>query len=427
LRDGTLPDGAVWGIGEGERKNKPMQGNAMDWTRHYASRAAHMGASEIRELLKLLDQPDIISFAGGIPDPALFPQAAIARAYAEIAADPRHAAAALQYSASEGYAPLREWIAAYMGAKGVACDAGNVLITSGSQQALDFLGKLFVSPGDEVLVSRPTYLGALQAVRAYEPSFAELPKRGDNLQPRAGLARRAFGYVMPDFENPTGICLTRAEREALLDTAAAWDVPLIEDAAYEALRYEGESVPSLLALDCARSGGIEAARVIYCGTFSKTVVPGLRLGWIVAPSEVIHRLVLIKQASDLHSPTLTQMVMHRVVREHLPHGVEAIRDAYRGRRDAMLAALARAMPKGVTWTRPEGGMFIWVTLPAGMDAGKLLKRAIAEVRVAYVPGQAFHDDGTGTNTLRLSFSLSDENRIATGIGRLGELVARAMG
>lgn len=397
----------------------------MDWTRHYASRAAQMGASEIRELLKLLDQPDIISFAGGIPDPALFPQAAIARAYAEIAADPAQAAAALQYSASEGYAPLRAWIADYMGQHGVACGLDNVLITSGSQQALDFLGKLFISPGDEVLVSRPTYLGALQAARAYEPSFAPLPRPGDNRQPSAGSARRAFGYVMPDFENPTGVSLTRAEREALLDTAAAWDLPLIEDAAYEALRYEGESLPSLLALDCARSGGIEAARVIYCGTFSKTVVPGLRLGWVVAPSEVIHRLVLIKQAGDLHSPTLTQMVMHRVVQEHLPQGLEVIRNTYRARRDAMLAALARAMPKGVTWTRPEGGMFIWVTLPAGMDAGALLKRAITEARVAYVPGQAFFDDGTGANTLRLSFSLSDEAKIATGIGRLGELIARA--
>lgn len=169
---------------------------------------------------------------------------------------------------------------------------------------------------------------------------------------------------MPDFENPTGVSLTRAEREALLDAAASGDLPLVEDAAYEALRYEGERVPSLLALDCARAGGIEAARVIYCGTFSKTVVPGLRLGWIAAPREVINRLVLIKQASDLHSPMLTQMVMHRVIQQHLPNGIKTIRRTYRARRDAMLAALARAMPAGVTWTRPEGGMFIWVTLPA---------------------------------------------------------------
>ncbi len=404
----------------------------MDWSRHYASRAAQMGASEIRELLKLLDQPDIISFAGGIPDPTLFPQAAIAAAYAEIAADPKQSAAALQYSASEGYAPLRAWIAGYMREAGTPCTADNILITSGSQQALDFLAKLFVAAGDAVLVSRPTYLGALQAFRAYEPVFAPLPRHGDNWQPAEGAARRAFGYVMPDFENPTGTSLTRAEREALLAAASAADLPLIEDAAYEALRYEGEPVPSLLALDCARAGGIEAARVIHCGTFSKTVVPGLRLGWIAAPREVIHRLVLIKQASDLHSPTLTQMVMHRVVQQHMPHGIETIRRTYRARRDAMLAALQRAfpqgeMPHGVTWTRPEGGMFIWVTLPAALDAGALLKRAIAEARVAYVPGQAFHDDATGANTLRLSFSLNDEARIATGIARLGALITQALG
>lgn len=401
----------------------------MDWTRHYATRAARMGASEIRELLKLLGNPEVISFAGGIPDPALFPQAAIAEAHAAIMSDPTLEAAALQYSVSEGYAPLREWIAGYMASRGAACRAENILITSGSQQALDFLGKLFVSPGDAILVSRPTYLGALQAFSAYEPVFAPLPRRGDNAAPAAGGGadgiRRAFGYVMADFANPTGQTMTRTEREELLDAAAAMDVPLVEDAAYEALRYDGEALPSLLALDIARQGGIEASRVIFCGTFSKTVVPGLRLGWIAAPAEVIRRLVLVKQASDLHSPSLAQMVMDRVVRQHLPHGVEKIRNTYRGRRDAMLAALTRAMPQGITWTRPEGGMFIWVTLPARMDAAALLPRAVEEAKVAYVPGNAFHDDRSGANTLRLSFSLNGEGTIAEGIGRLGALLAKA--
>jgi DNA-binding transcriptional MocR family regulator len=397
----------------------------VDWDKHYATRASRMAASEIRELLKLLDQPDIISFAGGIPDPALFPRDAIAAAYQRILGDPARGAAALQYSASEGYAPLRQWIAGYMAGLGVPCGPEHILITSGAQQALDFIAKLFVSPGDEVLVARPTYLGALQALSAYEPIFATLPQRGDNRPPRgAGGKRPALAYVMPDFQNPTGNSLDRGERAALLDAAAALDVPLIEDAAYEALRYDGEALPPLLALDAARAGGIDAARVLYCGTFSKTVVPGLRLGWIAAPLPVIRRLVLIKQASDLHSASLSQMVMHEVVQETLPQALEPIRAAYRARRDAMLAALAAAMPPGVTWTRPQGGMFIWLTLPEAIDAAALLPRAIAEARIAFVPGRAFHADGAGANTLRLNFSLADVAQIAEGVGRLGALLRR---
>lgn len=395
----------------------------MDWARHYATRASGMAASEIRELLKLLDRPDIISFAGGIPDPGLFPCAAIAGAHARILGDPDRAAAALQYSVSEGYPPLRAWIAGYMGGLGVACGADHILITSGSQQALDFIAKLFISPGDEVLVAKPTYLGALQAMSAYEPVYAPLPRPGDNRAAAVpGGRRRALGYVMPDFQNPSGISLTLAERHALLAGAAALDLPLIEDAAYEALRYDGEAVPSLLALDAEQSGGIDAARVLYCGTFSKTVVPGLRLGWVAAPLPVIRRLVLVKQASDLHTASLTQMVMHEVVQEVLPQHLAPIRAAYRARRDAMLAALAREMPGGVSWTEPRGGMFLWLTLPGQIDTAALLQRAVAEARVAFVPGRAFHHDGSGADTLRLNFSLTDETRIAEGIARLGALL-----
>lgn len=387
-----------------------------------------MAASEIRELLKLLDRPDIISFAGGIPDPALFPRDAIAAAHARILGDPKRAAVALQYSASEGYRPLRQWIAAHMAGLGVACGADHILITSGSQQALDFIAKLFISPGDAVLVARPTYLGALQAMSAYEPVFGTLPRQADTLAPAADAGRRpALGYVMPDFQNPTGLTLTRAERQALLDAAAALDLPLIEDAAYAALRYDGEAPPSLLALDAARAGGIDAARVLYCGTFSKTVVPGLRLGWVAAPLPVIRRLVLIKQASDLHSASLTQMVMHEVARQVLPQCLAPIRAAYRARRDAMLEALAREMPPRVAWTEPQGGMFIWLALPGGIDAAALLRRAIAEARVAFVPGRAFHHDGSGANTLRLNFSLAEEARIADGIARLGALLRTTPG
>ena len=399
----------------------------VDWNRHYAGRASRMGASEIRELLKLLDQPDIISFAGGIPDPALFPTSAIAAAHSRILSDPVRARIALQYSVSEGYLPLRQWIAGYMSGLGIACSAEHILITSGSQQALDFIGKLLVAPGDQVLTARPTYLGALQALSAYEPSYGLLPRRGDNREATApaqpGRAT-ALGYVMPDFENPTGISLDLPARQALLAAAAALDLPLIEDAAYEALRYDGEALPSLLALESARTGDIDQGRVVYCGTFSKTVVPGLRLGWVVAPVPVIRRLVLIKQASDLHTQTLSQMVMHEVAAETIPDCLGPIRATYRARRDAMLAALSAAMPMGVSWTRPQGGMFIWLTLPAGSDAAVLLQQAVSEARIAFVPGRAFHADGSGANTLRLSFSRAEPVQITEGIGRLGALLRR---
>ncbi len=399
------------------------------WETHYARRAGRMVASEIRELLKLLDRPGLISFAGGIPDPALFPRDAIAACHGRILGDPARAAAALQYSTSEGYPPLRDWIARQLGAQGVACTADHILITSGAQQALDFIGKLFITAGDTVLVPRPTYLGALQALGAYEPRFAALPRRGDNLAPSGGKRRRrlALGYVMADFANPTGESLSLPERQALLAAAAALDLPLVEDAAYAALRYDGAALPSLLALDVAGAGGIDAARVLSCGTFSKTVAPGLRLGWVAGPLPVIRRLVLVKQASDLHSAGLSQMVMHEVVEQVMPAALAPIRGAYRARRDAMLAALAREMPAGAAWTRPEGGMFLWLTLPEGIDTAALLPRAIDEARVAFVPGRAFHADGGGANTLRLNFTLADPARIDDGIARLGALLRRLPG
>jgi DNA-binding transcriptional MocR family regulator len=400
-----------------------------DWDALYAKRAGRMAASEIRELLKLLDQPDIISFAGGIPDPALFPQAEIAAAYQRILADPARAATALQYSVSEGYLPLREWLADYMASLGVACTPDHIMITNGSQQALDFLGKLFVSPGDRLLVARPTYLGALQAFNCYEPSYDVLPGP-DNNRTAASYGqdgeRPRLGYVMPDFQNPTGTSLSLEERLRLLDLQDALGLPIIEDTAYEKLRYDGEPVPSLLALAAERAGGIDRARVIYCGTFSKTVVPALRIGWVVAPHPVIQKLVLIKQASDLHTSTLNQMVMHEVAATSLLPRIPAVRAAYKARRDAMLAALDAHMPAGVSWTRPDGGMFVWVTLPDGLDGAELLRGAIAEARVAFVPGKAFFADGTGANTLRLSFSLADPAKITDGISRLGRLLRRVI-
>ncbi|PRD36270.1 UNVERIFIED_CONTAM: Aromatic-amino-acid aminotransferase 1 [Trichonephila clavipes] len=399
----------------------------MQWQDVLATRSTRMKASEIRELLKLLDQPDIISFAGGIPDPALFPADAFARAFADVMADSQ-ASAALQYSVSEGYKPLRDWIAAEMGKIGVPCTAENILITSGSQQALDYLGKLMLSPGDTAMVTWPTYLGALGAFNAYEPRYIRLDP-GSNADPetlkaeaKAAGGALKFAYLSADFCNPTGETLTRAAREALLDQAAALGVAVIEDGAYQFLRYDGEPIPPILALDIARSGGIENTRTLYCGSFSKTLAPGLRVGWVCGAREVIARLVLMKQAADLHSATMSQIVTDRVARELFEAHVEKLRATYGARRDRMLAALDREMPEGVRFTRPEGGMFIWLTLPEGMDGADLLARAIAEERVAFVPGGAFHADGSNRNTLRLSFSCATEEKIDEGIARLGRLL-----
>ena len=399
----------------------------------FATRAGRMKASEIRELLKLLDRPDIVSFAGGIPDPALFPAEAFAEAYRPILAG-EAGRAALQYSVSEGYRPLRDRLVGQMAGLGIACTADNVFIVSGSQQALDYLGKLYLSPSDTALVTTPTYLGALQAFNAYEPAYDQLSPGGNRTAESYRQAAAAAGgrvklaYLSADFANPTGETLGREGRERLIDLAEELDVALVEDAAYQALRYDGEPIPPILALEVARKGGdIERTRTIYCGSFSKTLSPGLRVGFVVASRAVIGKLVLIKQAADLHSSTINQMAIAEVAAGQFGEQVERVRAVYRRRRDAMLAALARYMPAGVAWTRPEGGMFVWLTLPAGLDAAALLAEAVETQKVAFVPGQAFHADGTGANTLRLSFSCADEAAIEAGIARLGGLLEGAIG
>jgi DNA-binding transcriptional MocR family regulator len=397
----------------------------------YARRAEAMKASEIRELLKLLERPGIISFAGGIPDPKLFPAVAAAEAYAAALADPAQAAGALQYSVSEGYRPLTEWIAARMSVEGVPATPENIMMTAGSQQALDFLGKLLISPGDTALVTAPTYLGALQAFSAYEPRYDVIRPEDGNRTPHsyaeaaaaAGPGGRVkFAYAVPDFANPTGETLSLAARERLLQLARDLDAPVLEDSAYRALRFEGAGLPSLQALDVAHAGSLNASRVIYLGTFSKTIAPGLRVGWVCASRAIIRRLVLIKQASDLNLSVINQMVMHELARRRHQALIAAARNHYRVKRDAMLSALAAHMPAGVRWTRPEGGLFVWVTLPEAVNGADLLKRAIAEANVAFVPGGAFFADGSGANTMRLSYSLPEPADIAEGVRRLGSLL-----
>ena len=400
-----------------------------DWSQHYARRMDRMQASEIREILKLLDRPGIISFAGGIPDPKFFPTKEIAAACQAILSDPKRSTAAQQYATTEGYLPLRQWLADYMKSRGVDCTPDNILITNGSQQALDFLGKLFISTGDTVLVAWPTYLGALQAFNAYEPTFDHLPGPGSNRTPESytagGKPAPKFGYVMPEFQNPTGTSLTLAERHEMLDAAEAMDLPLIEDCAYDRLRYDGETLPPMLALAAKRAGGIDKCKVIYCGTFSKSIVPSLRIGWVVGAKEVIRKLVLLKQAADLHTSPLNQMVAHEIAASIIEPHTAKIRVVYKERRDAMLAALSKHMPAGVTWTKPEGGMFVWMTLPAHIDGAELLKRAIEQENIAFVPGSAFFADRSGKNTIRLNFSLSEPAMIEEGVMRLGRLLKSA--
>jgi len=400
----------------------------LDWESVFATRSKRMRASEIRELLKLLERPDIISFAGGIPDPALFPHEEFQSAYKDILSG-SEANAALQYSLSEGYKPLRSWLVEELAKIGIPCTEDNVFITSGSQQALDYLGKLFLSPNDTALVTAPTYLGALQAFNAYEPNYDILTPNGNRTpQSYREAAEKAggqvkFSYLSPDFSNPTGETVNLAGREKLLAEADELDMPIIEDAAYQYLRFNGEAIPPILALDIARHGGdIEKTRTIYCGSFSKTLAPGLRVGYVVAAQDVIRKLVLIKQAADLHSPTINQLAIQRVAANFFQQQIAKLHKVYMHRRDKMLEALAKYMPEGTKWTKPEGGMFVWVTLPEGMDGASLLAASIDTEKVAFVPGKAFFADGTGANTLRLSYSCANDEMIDEGIKRLGRLI-----
>ncbi len=404
----------------------------LNWEQIFATRSSRMRASEIRELLKLLDQPDIISFAGGIPDPALFPDVAFKEAYSDIFSGAQ-VNAALQYSVSEGYKPLREWIVGEVAKVGIDCTADNVFITSGSQQALDYLGKLFLSPKDTALVTWPTYLGALSAFNAYEPSYDQLSVNG-NRTPEAYRETAAkaggnvkFAYLSSDFSNPTGETVDLAGREKLLALADELDIAILEDAAYQHLRYDGQAVAPIMALDIARNGGdIEKTRTIYSGSFSKTLAPGLRVGFVIASMPVIRKLVLMKQAADLHSSTINQIAIEHVASRGFDAQVAKIRSVYSKRRDAMLSAMDKYMPKNTSWTKPEGGMFVWVTLPEGMDGAELLARSIATEKVAFVPGKAFFADGSNANTLRMSFSCANEAMIEEGIKRLGRLISSAV-
>lgn len=386
-----------------------------------------MKSSVIRELLKLTAEPGVISFAGGLPGADLFPLEAFREAADRVIRD--HGAHALQYSTTEGEQPLREMIARHTTRYGIGVTAGNVLITSGSQQALDLIGRVFLNPGDHVLVERPTYLGALQAWSAYQAAYLNVDMDADGI--RMGELAAAlrggpkFVYALPNFQNPTGATLSLERRQELVRLADEHGIPILEDDPYGQLRYEGEHLPSLVTLDAAYRGlGTSAysGNVLYLSTFSKTLAPGLRLGWVIGPADVIGRLAQAKQGADLHTSTFVQLLAYEVARSgFLDQHVRRLRVAYARRRDAMLAAMIRHFPPPVTWTTPAGGLFIWVTLPASLDAAAVLKAAL-QAQVAFVPGGPFFADGSGQQTLRLNFTNATEEVIETGISRLGRVL-----
>ena len=402
------------------------------WEHRYAQRMRWMGSSAIRELLKLTTQTDMISFAGGLPAPEVFPVEAFAAASQRVLAE--QGSGALQYSMTEGYRPLRQWIVEKMAQYRIEAAPENVLITSGSQQALDLIGKVLLNAGDKVLTERPTYLGALQAWQAYQAEYVTVPIDDDGLRTGKQLEGAVatgpkFMYVLPNFQNPGGVTLSLGRRWELIAIAERYGIPIIEDDPYGALRYEGEHIPPLVVLDATKLEGMNGngrnllnGNIIYLSTFSKTLAPGLRLGWMVAPASVIEKCVMAKQGMDLHTSSFVQMMAYEVVKDgFLEEHVRHIRQVYKERRDVMLAAMSHFFPPEVHWTRPQGGLFLWVTLPDWLDAADLFKRAVQH-KVAFVPGASFYPDGSGHNTMRLNFSNAQPAQIEIGIERLGEAI-----
>lgn len=386
----------------------------------FSNRANQLTSSAIREILKVTTRPEIISFAGGLPSADGFPISELRQAFDTVLAS--EGRSALQYGPTEGYTPLREWVAQDLSTDDVKISVDEVLIVSGSQQALDMLGKLFIDVGSKVLVESPTYLGALQSFSVFEPNYVSIDTDDGGLIPAEVSTEKAanarFIYALPNFQNPTGRTMSAERRQDFVERCAAAGIPIVEDDPYGELRYAGEPQPSLLHL--GRKAG---ATVIRLGSFSKVLAPGLRLGYIVAPAAIIDKLVQIKQATDLHSPTVTQMAVYQAVKDgflqaHLP----AVRDLYKRQCQYMLDAMDKYFPDGVKWTRPEGGMFLWVTLPEHMDSQELLHKAV-ERKVAFVPGEPFYAASKPQrNTFRLSFVTVSEDRIREGIEILGELI-----
>lgn len=398
------------------------------WAHRFSQRTQRMGSSAIRELLKFTEDPDVISFAGGMPAPEVFPLEQFKAACLRVLDN--NGPASLQYGSTDGYTPLREMIARHSARYGITVTSDNILITSGSQQALDLLGKIFINRGDSVLVESPTYVGALQAWNAYGAEFIPVPMDEHGMltnQLEAHLrAGPKFIYVLPNFQNPTGSTLAYDRRLKLIELADRYGVPIIEDDPYGQLRFEGENLPAIEVLDSQTRAHNEcySGNVIYLSTFSKTLAPGIRLAWVVAPPEVISKLIQAKQGADLHTSTFNQFVAFEVAHGgFLDEHVKLIRKVYKERRDVMLDTLEEHMPENVSWTHPKGGLFLWVTLPESLDAQDLFVDAVKQ-KVAFVPGASFFAEGGGHNTMRLNFSNACPEKINIGIARLAEVVKK---
>jgi len=384
-----------------------------------SSRAEHMNPSVLRELLKVTERPGIISFAGGLPSPRTFPVEEFAQACARVLRD--DAQAALQYAASEGYGPLREWVAASLPWQ---VDPGQVLITTGSQQGLDLAAKVLIDTDSRILVETPTYLGALQAFAPMQPQVHSVASDDEGVDladlrrvQQAGSPTR-FLYVLPNFQNPTGRMMSEARRVALSAAAGELSLPLIEDNPYGELWFDQPPPAPLTARN--------PQGCLYLGSFSKVLAPSLRLGFLVAPPALFPKLLQAKQAADLHSPGFNQRVVAEVIKNgFLDRHVPRIRALYKAQRDIMLDALTRHMPEGVSWNRPDGGMFLWARLPAGLDAAALLPAAV-ERGVAYVPGAAFYASGADARTMRLSFVTASAEEIERGTAALASLIREQM-
>ena len=397
--------------------------SSLDWDAAFSPQARRLGSSAIREILKITQRPEIISFAGGLPAPELFPIEEV-RAAASTVLD-RYGAAALQYSTTEGHLPLREWLAARAG-----IEAANIQIMTGSQQTLDLVGKMLIGEGDVVLVEAPTYLGALQSFNPYGPQYVQMPTDDegidiDALEELLKTVKAKLLYAVPNFQNPTGRTLSLERRQRLLELTRQHGIILIEDDPYGAIRFSGEALPSLYELSLQMFGGPEHSHVIYSGSFSKVLVPGLRDAWVQAALPMIRKLIQAKQGADLHTPTFNQMIIAELVETVMPAQIERVKAVYGERARHMMAQMDAQFPAGVTHTTPQGGMFLWVTLPPSLDTARLLEQAVKR-HVAFVPGAPFFALGGGHNTMRLSFSSATLQQIETGIAALGQTIREAL-
>lgn len=391
------------------------------WNNSLARRTSRLKSSVIRELLKVTQYPEVISFAGGLPAPEFFPIREIEEACCYLL--PRKGEVMLQYGATEGIPELKEFLSEKMKKYGVPSMPENVQLTCGSQQALDLIGKVFLNEGDKIIVTEPTYLGAIQAWRLYGPEFLTvgMDEDGvivDEVEEILKKEKVKFMYMLPNFHNPAGVTIPLDRRKRLVELAEKHDTFIIEDDPYGELRYEGEDITPFIVL--------KKERVVYMATFSKTLTPGLRLGWIVAPEYVMQKIVQAKQGADLHTGTFVQYIVNDFCQRGLLKAhVEKLRKVYKDRRDIMLDSLEKYFPEEVEWTHPEGGLFLWVVLPEGVDTGELFEKA-KENNVAFVPGYAFYPNEGGENTMRLNFSNTPPDKTREGIKRLGNLLKKEL-